>query len=178
MKFENAKQMYDYLHEGRDLYSKSLGVYVFEYNDAGALCTYDLYPDDVIELINKSKKYKEYWAAFLGWKGSAILDDSEYDDFRYVEDYDKWALYAKPSLDFCEDTFNIEDWMDTDDATIEYMLDFSKYKIGSGTYNIGFNNGDETQFDVENVEELKECWVEFCKENNFSVLSIDYIEED
>lgn len=35
---------------------------------------------------------------------------------------------------------------------------------GRGTYNIGFNDGDETQFDVQNLEELQECWSEFCKE--------------
>lgn len=32
---------------------------------------------------------------------------------------------------------------------------------GRGTYNIGFNDGDETQFDVQNLEELQECWSEF-----------------
>lgn len=26
---------------------------------------------------------------------------------------------------------------------------------GRGTYNIGFNDGDETQFDVQNLEELQ-----------------------
>ena len=38
---------------------------------------------------------------------------------------------------------------------------------GRGTYNIGFNDGDETQFDVQNLEELQECWSEFCKEWKF-----------
>lgn len=28
-------------------------------------------------------------------------------------------------------------------------------KSGGGTYNIGFNDGDETQFDVQNLEELQ-----------------------
>lgn len=42
----------------------------------------------------------------------------------------------------------------------------SKGVVTSGreTYNIGFNDGDETQFDVQNLEELQECWSEFCKE--------------
>lgn len=52
-----------------------------------------------------------------------------------------------------------------------------EYEIGSGTYNIGFGGDDETQFDIENVVELKELWIDFCKENGFSVLSIDYIEK-
>lgn len=28
---------------------------------------------------------------------------------------------------------------------------------GGGTYNIGFNDGDETQFDACNLQELLEC---------------------
>lgn len=37
-------------------------------------------------------------------------------------------------------------------------------KSGGGTYNIGFNGGDETQFDAQNLKELQECWSEFCKD--------------
>lgn len=51
-----------------------------------------------------------------------------------------------------------------------------KSEISPGTYNIGFNDGDETQFDVENREELLECWIEFCSENCFQTNSIDYVE--
>lgn len=28
---------------------------------------------------------------------------------------------------------------------------------GGGVYNIGFNDGDETQFDAQNLKELQEC---------------------
>lgn len=49
-------------------------------------------------------------------------------------------------------------------------------QTGGGTYNIGFNDGDETQFDVYNLLELLECWVEFCAENGFQTNSVDYVE--
>ena len=47
---------------------------------------------------------------------------------------------------------------------------------GGGTYNIGFNGGDETQFDVQNHEELQECWSEFCKEEQVDPGCVDYVE--
>lgn len=47
---------------------------------------------------------------------------------------------------------------------------------GVGTYNIGFNDGDETQFDAYNLQELLECWIEFCAENGFQTNSVDYVE--
>lgn len=113
MKFKNSKEMYDFLSSGKDLYSKSLGVYVFEYNDAHALCIYNLKPEEVVELVKKSKESKEYWGAHLGWGGS-ILDSSEYndDEHRYSEDEAKRNL--QPSLDFCEETYMVEDWQDVD----------------------------------------------------------------
>ena len=124
MKFENRKQMHDYICSGKDLYSKSLGIYVFVYNDADALCTYNLRPEYIAETIEKSKESGEYWSAHLGWYGSAILDNGEYDDdeHRYSEDENMRNLYLKPSLDFCEETYMVEDWMDTDNVTVEYVL--------------------------------------------------------
>ena len=45
-------------------------------------------------------------------------------------------------------------------------------KSGGGTYNIGFNGGDETQFDAQNFKELKE----FCKDEKISPGCVDYVE--
>lgn len=123
MKFENGKQMHDYLCSGRDLYSKSQGIYAFLYNDADAICIYNLNPEEVVKLIEDSEEYKDYWGAFLGWKSSAILDDGNYDEYRYVEDEEKRKLYLKPTLDFCEEIYMVEDWMDTDDVTVEYVME-------------------------------------------------------
>ena len=124
MKFENGSQMYDYIRSGKDLYSKSQGIYAFVYNDAGAICIYTLCPEDVIQLIADSKEYEEYWGAFLGWKGSAILDEGKYDDdeHRYSSDWEMRKLYLQPSLDFCDETYMVDDWMDTDDVTAEYVM--------------------------------------------------------
>ena len=47
---------------------------------------------------------------------------------------------------------------------------------GGGVYNIGFNDGDETQFDAYNLKELEELWRDFCKENGFKENSVDYVE--
>ena len=123
-KFKSGMEMYEYVHTGNDLYSKSLGTYVFDYNDAGALCNYCLSREDFAEVIEKSEEYGLYWGAFLGWYGSAILDDFDYDDdeHRYTSDWELKKLYLRPSLEFCEETFNVEDWLDTDDVTVEYVL--------------------------------------------------------
>lgn len=119
MKFENGKQMYEYLISEGDLYSKSLGIYAFEYNAAHAICIYHLDPNEVAELVKRSKETNEYWAAFLG-PGGSILDDEDYDEYRYVEDEERRALYLRPSLEFCEESFNAKDWIDTNDISVEH----------------------------------------------------------
>ena len=48
---------------------------------------------------------------------------------------------------------------------------------GGGTYNIGFNGDDEAQFDVYDLAELLDLWVDFCAENNFDTSSVDYVEK-
>lgn len=47
---------------------------------------------------------------------------------------------------------------------------------GGGTYNIGFNGNDETQFDADNLADLLECWIDFCADNDFKTNSVDYVE--
>lgn len=44
------------------------------------------------------------------------------------------------------------------------------------TYNVGFNDGDEAQFDVETFTELKECWEIFCKEEKINTDCVDYVD--
>lgn len=125
-KFKNGDEMFGYITSGNDLYSKSAGVYVFVYNDADALCCYSLDSEEVAELLEEREKSlfpDEYWEAFLGW-GGEILDEWEYndDEHRYSEDWEKRKLYLQPSLDFCNEMFETEDWLDTDDVTIEYLM--------------------------------------------------------
>ena len=47
---------------------------------------------------------------------------------------------------------------------------------GGGVYNIGFNDGDETQLDAYDINELENLWRDFCEENGFKVVSVDYVE--
>lgn len=47
---------------------------------------------------------------------------------------------------------------------------------GGGTYNIGFNNDDETQFTAYNMKDLEGLWNGFCEENGFRKNSVDYVE--
>lgn len=53
---------------------------------------------------------------------------------------------------------------------------FPKESRVAASYNIGFNDGDETQFDVRNMSELEECWKDFCKDEGCAMDSIDYVE--
>jgi len=47
---------------------------------------------------------------------------------------------------------------------------------GNGTYNIGFNDNDETQFSADGLWDLLELWNTFCTENGFRIDSVDYVE--
>lgn len=125
MKFNNGSEMYDYLCSGRDLYSKRFGIYAFEYNDASALCIYYLHPENVAKLVTETEGSDEYWGGFLGL-GGCILDDPDYDEYRYSDDEEKRNMYLKPSIDFCNETYMVEDWMDTKDVTVEYVMNKSE----------------------------------------------------
>lgn len=52
---------------------------------------------------------------------------------------------------------------------------FLKQSSGVVSYNIGFNGGDETQFDVKNLSELEKCWEDFCKDEGCALNSVDYV---
>ena len=48
-------------------------------------------------------------------------------------------------------------------------------RIMRAVYNIGFNKGDETQFHVDNYNELNSLWEDFCKDEGCSTDSVDYV---
>lgn len=54
---------------------------------------------------------------------------------------------------------------------------FLKRRSVIAPYNIGFNDGDETQFDVRTLSELEECWKEFCEDEKCDPNSVDYVEK-
>lgn len=58
-----------------------------------------------------------------------------------------------------------------DDMTVVNHADTRK------TYRIGFNDCDETEFDVDDIAELIECSVGFFAENGIVNPKINYVEE-
>ena len=105
MRFNNAKEMYEYLNSGHDLYHPESGIYVFSYNDRGALCKYCLSKDQVKEISKRSKQnHDEYWRTFLGFGGEILEDDK---------------VSMKPSLEFCEKHYQESDWLNTINVNLE-----------------------------------------------------------
>lgn len=47
---------------------------------------------------------------------------------------------------------------------------------GGGTYNIGFNGNDATQFEAYDMADLLDLWIDFCAENEIDTASVDYVE--
>lgn len=83
MKFNSSKKMREYIQSGRDIYSPSLEIYMFLYNEEGAICQYSIRQDEAKELNEKD----EYWGAYLG-TGGIIYDDP-------VDDLFKGKYYIK-----------------------------------------------------------------------------------
>lgn len=99
MKFNSGKEMYDYLQNSGDLYCQEEEIYVFMYNEAGALCYYYVSKDEAKALSLQSKEMDDYWGAFLG-TGGCILDEEELE------------YSIQPSFDFCNEQFD-KDWVST-----------------------------------------------------------------
>lgn len=99
MKFYSGAEMYNYLINNGDLYNPNLGIYVFLYNDAEALCIYRITPEEAEKLGEESRKTGECWSAFLG-TGGQILDIPE-------------TGGILPSLEFCEKNHKADGWVDT-----------------------------------------------------------------
>ena len=69
MKFNSAEGMYHYLCNNGELYNPVKEVYMFQYNEDGALCYYCVSEDHAAELALKSIENGEYWGAYLGTGG-------------------------------------------------------------------------------------------------------------
>lgn len=74
IKFDSAEEMLKTITSGIDIYSPSLGLYAFVYNEQGSICVYtDITVSDVAKMSDK-----EYWSSFLGPHNSIIYDSVEY----------------------------------------------------------------------------------------------------
>lgn len=82
MTFSSGQDMYNALDFG-DIYNPEKELYVFLYNDAGAVCAYNVSEYEAKELELKSKESGEYWSAFLGVGGSIYDEPMEFCDANY-----------------------------------------------------------------------------------------------
>lgn len=65
MTFSSGQDMYDALDFG-DIYNSEKELYIFLYNDAGAVCVYNVSKYEAKELELMSKKSGEYWGS-VSW---------------------------------------------------------------------------------------------------------------
>lgn len=111
LSFEDGQSMFERVDGGQDLYSPSAGIYIFGYNDKGAVATYDISHDEAEDLIQKANEYDEYWGAFLG-VGGTIYDAFDEDD----------PPSSTTNLDRCAELAEIKDWVPTNYFKVEELL--------------------------------------------------------
>lgn len=100
MKFTSEEKLLDCIRTGVDLYSPSLELYMFLYNDAGAVCTYSIAHDHALELVQQD----EYWEAYLG-PGGSIYDDPE-GEFENEWDADDWISVSREQASWVDENAN------------------------------------------------------------------------
>lgn len=88
MTFKSGADFYEAINNS-DLYNDERCLYVFLYNEAGAVCVYSIQKEEAEDLENKSKEYDEYWGAFLGIGGEIYDDPMEFCDEEYAGDWRK-----------------------------------------------------------------------------------------
>ncbi len=98
------------------------------------------------------------------------------DGIEYMDDAEeRISNFISAQTGFCHYGYEVID----DDGLLQFCEFAEGYVLTSEqyqTYNIGFNDDDETQFDVCNLGELLICWYEFCKENKFPINCYCYLE--
>jgi len=91
VKFKSAEDIYDRIHSGVDLYDLTAGIYLFDYNDAGAIASYDISKTDMIDLIRKADEIGDFVSGLLGPGGSIIDMKLKSPDGDVIEhDDDEW----------------------------------------------------------------------------------------
>lgn len=104
MRFKTPEQMLGYINDNHDLYSRKAETYIFNYNEAGSVCSYHIDEEKAKELSIKAKADGEYWGAFLG-TGGEIWDDPSHECYRNGQ---------KTNLDRCAELLEYEDWILTE----------------------------------------------------------------
>ena len=163
MKFTNAQEMYGYLTTGRDLYNKLTRHYVFEYNDAHALCIYCLSREEMIDAAKRVIAQKEEVISAVLGTGGTIYDNPEYDHFRYSDNEGERKLYLKPSIEYCQEWYKSDDWISVEEfftyAKIEQCMNDLMQKNSVCNYVIVQNEYERV---LKNAYAL-DAYMETCK---------------
>ena len=119
MRFNSAQEIYDYLIDFGDLYDTTKGIYLFNYNEPGAIAYYYIDRSEIRDILNKIDPDENYWGAALG-PGGYIIDVQlitpdgeiiEYDDPEFWDYYNDpgYELDYSDILDFLEPLV-ADDW--------------------------------------------------------------------
>lgn len=119
MQFNSALEIYDYLIDSGDLYNTTKGIYLFNYNAAGAIAYYYISRGELRDLLMKVDPEENYLGAALG-PGGYIIDVQliapdgeiiEYEDpeFEYYYNDPGYKLDCSDILDFLEPLV-ADDW--------------------------------------------------------------------
>ena len=111
IKFKNAREMYDSIHDGFDLYDLTAGIYLFDYNEIGAICSYNLSRDEMISYAEKAKQTGEYISGLLGPGGSIYDMNLRSPDGEVIE-------YGDPEFD---EAYGDDAYMLDDSEIIKYL---------------------------------------------------------
>ena len=116
--FASGQEMYDFItkeesgYDG-DLYNSELEKYVFLYNGTGSICVYSgIDREEATDLAKKGREAGDYWAAFLGWQGSAIYD---------TPDYENNPPETNEALEWCEGMYDHPAWQTCEDFAREVL---------------------------------------------------------
>lgn len=147
MKFNSAEGMYHYLCNNGDLYNPVKEVYMFQYNEDGAICCYSISEDHAAELAVKSIEDGEYWSAYLGIGGH--------------------IYEAEEALEICND-FADENWINCR----EYAADVLKEKFKE-KYHYKFSCADLTS---DTLDGLRNHWMPDLLENGNPIIGTAVLE--
>lgn len=152
IRFSDWQEMYQCLCNGVELYNMETGAFVFQYNDAGALCMYNLSTEYVKEIAARAEEDDECWSAYLGTGGN-ILDDPNNEEYRYSKDSDKQAMYLMPSYDYCQDNYAHSGWISTETYYMRIQKQYNKEDlIQTSDITIRAEGGKKFTFSKEDYE--------------------------
>lgn len=148
MKFNSAEGMHHYLCNNGELYNPVKEVYMFQYNEDGAICYYCISEDHAAELAVKSIEDGEYWGAYLG-TGGHIYE-------------------AEEALEICND-FADENWINCREYAADILLKEAKKRSG---YKFSCVSVEST----DTLDGLRRNWIPDLLENGDPIIGTAVLE--